>query len=233
MIIRTAVLVDGGFYRKRALKLFGKKTPQQRADELIEYCERHYKDKKGSKNEHYLYRIFYYDCKPYDTVIFNPLTQKNIDMKTTEMYTWSNDFFKCLTKKRKVALRMGELLESGSGYNLKSKSLNRLLRGEIAVNDLTQDDFTLDIMQKGVDMRIGLDIASLAHKHLVDQIILIAGDSDFVPAAKHARREGIDFILDPLWNSIKPSLNEHIDGLATRCKEDASEDSLHISHISK
>ena len=62
-------------------------------------------------------------------------------------------------------------------------------------------------------MRIGLDIASLAQKKLVDQIILIAGDSDFVPAAKHARREGIDFILDPMWHTIKDSLNEHIDGL--------------------
>ena len=44
-------------------------------------------------------------------------------------------------------------------------------------------------------------------------IVLIAGDSDFVPAAKLARREGIDFILDPMWNPIHPSLNEHIDGL--------------------
>jgi uncharacterized LabA/DUF88 family protein len=62
-------------------------------------------------------------------------------------------------------------------------------------------------------MRIGLDIASLAHKHLVDQIVLIAGDSDFVPAAKHARREGIDFILDPMWQPVKQSLQLHIDGL--------------------
>lgn len=63
-------------------------------------------------------------------------------------------------------------------------------------------------------MKIGLDIAALSYKRLVDQIILIAGDSDFVPAAKHARREGIDFVLDPMWhNAIKPSLNEHIDGL--------------------
>lgn len=45
--------------------------------------------------------------------------------------------------------------------------------------------------------------------------ILIAGDSDFVPAAKHARREGIDFILDPMWHTIKDSLYEHIDGLET------------------
>jgi uncharacterized LabA/DUF88 family protein len=69
------------------------------------------------------------------------------------------------------------------------------------------------VQQKGVDMRIGLDIASLTYKKLVDQIILIAGDSDFVPAAKMARREGIDFILDPMWANIRPDLHEHIDGL--------------------
>jgi len=64
-------------------------------------------------------------------------------------------------------------------------------------------------------MRIGLDIASMAFKRQVDQIILIAGDSDFVPAAKLARREGIDFVLDPLWASIRPDLHEHVDGLHT------------------
>ena len=71
------------------------------------------------------------------------------------------------------------------------------------------------IEQKGVDMRIGLDIASLAYKKQVDQIVLISGDSDFVSAAKLARREGIDFILDPLGAPVKPDLFEHIDGLRT------------------
>jgi uncharacterized LabA/DUF88 family protein len=42
-----------------------------------------------------------------------------------------------------------------------------------------------------------LDIASVAYKRQADQIVLVAGDADFVPAAKLARREGIDFILDP------------------------------------
>lgn len=48
-------------------------------------------------------------------------------------------------------------------------------------------------------MRVGLDIASVSYKRQVDQIVLVAGDSDFVPAAKLARREGVDFILDPMW----------------------------------
>lgn len=63
-------------------------------------------------------------------------------------------------------------------------------------------------------MRIGVDIASL--KKQVDQIILMAGDSDFVPAAKLARREGIDFILDLMWSDIKDDLFEHIDGLKSQ-----------------
>ena len=63
----TAVLVDGGFYRKRARALFGEKTPDQRADELMEYCRRHIRE-AGSN----LYRIFYYDCPPSSKVVFIP-----------------------------------------------------------------------------------------------------------------------------------------------------------------
>ena len=44
-------------------------------------------------------------------------------------------------------------------------------------------------------------------------LILISGDSDFVPAAKLARREGIDFVLDPMGASIRDDLSEHKDGL--------------------
>ena len=68
-------------------------------------------------------------------------------------------------------------------------------------------------------MKIGLDIASLSYKRQVDQIILISGDSDFVPAAKLARREGIDFILDPMWNDISDDLFEHIDGLSSQWRK--------------
>lgn len=93
--------------------------------------------------------------------------------------------------------------------------MNKLLRGEIQIEDLKESDFLFSVDQKGVDMRIGLDIASLSYKKLVDQIVLISGDSDFVSAAKLARREGIDFILDALHTNIKPNLFEHIDGLRT------------------
>ncbi len=70
-----------------------------------------------------------------------------------------------------------------------------------------------DTTQKGVDIKFGIDIASLAYKRLVERVVLITGDADFVPAAKLARREGLDVVLDPLWNHISPSLHEQLDGL--------------------
>ena len=70
-------------------------------------------------------------------------------------------------------------------------------------------------------MKIGLDIASLAFKRLVTKVVLVAGDADFVPAAKHARREGIDFLLDPMWQNIPDDLMLHIDGLKSRAPNPA------------
>lgn len=215
---KTAILVDGGFYRKRATTLFGKKSPQERADELLKYCHRHLKthDGKGRTRYNELYRIFYYDCPPADKKVFHPLTKQTIDLGKSELFSWTNDFFDCLSVKRKVALRLGELQENNISYNLKTDVTKKLCQNKISINDLKENDFMLNIQQKGVDMRIGLDIASLAHKKQVEQIVLISGDSDFVPAAKYARREGIDFILDPMWQGVKPNLNLHIDGLKQR-----------------
>lgn len=75
MMYKIAILVDGGFYKKRARLLFGEKNPNERAVELINYCRRHLEDDAE------LYRIFYYDCPPSDKVIMHPLTGKNINLK--------------------------------------------------------------------------------------------------------------------------------------------------------
>lgn len=227
----TAILVDGAFYRKRAYYLFGNKTPEARAEELFEYCRRHLKtSNKGERN--YLYRIFYYDCPPLENCLYHPLLKQVVDMSQTSTFSWSTQFYKELKNKRKVALRMGVIQERESNYQLKNKILKKLFRGELTLSDLKQDDFEPNFVQKGVDMRIGLDIASLAYKKQVTQIVLISGDSDFVPAAKLARREGIDFILDPMWQKIRSDLNEHIDGLTCRTceKPDANNEPLHVDY---
>jgi uncharacterized LabA/DUF88 family protein len=94
-----------------------------------------------------------------------------------------------------------------------------LFNSKIKFDDLKEEDVFYDISQKGVDMKMGLDIASLAYKKLVSRIILVTGDSDFVPAAKLARREGIDVILDPMWQVVSPLLFEHVDGIYSTCSK--------------
>lgn len=205
---KTAILVDGGFYRKKFEK-GGAHTPEEAADALITYCYRHLTEKYG---RHELYRIFYYDCHPCGKKVFHPLHNKTIDFSKTDHYKWMMQFLKELTQKRKVALRIGNLDEGSAVYLLSTPATKDIVTGKRAVKDLTDADFTTSIKQKGVDMKIGMDIASLAYKKQVDQIVLIAGDADFVPAAKLARREGVDFVLDPLGHTIKDDLFEHIDG---------------------
>ena len=214
--MRTAILVDGGFYRRRAQKAFGDITPADRAVELANYCKRHL-NTHGENNE--LYRIFYYDCPPSSKKLYHPFLKTQIDLSQSSLYTWTNDFFNELKKKRKFALRLGKLADEQAYYTLNPNAVKKLCNGSIDFSKITEQDFLIQITQKGVDMKIGLDIASLAYKKQVDQIILISGDSDFVPAAKLARREGIDFILDPLGSNIKPDLFEHIDGLRTCDKQ--------------
>lgn len=209
---KTAILVDGGFYRRRAKTLWGEKPAEERVDEMMRYCYRHLVDRRAHK-EYELYRLFYYDCPPMARTIYHPLLKKNIDFRHTDLYLWMNTFFERLTFRRKVALRLGELSVSQAKYTLNPKVIKDLINKDITIDDLTENDFTLDVKQKGVDMKIGVDIASISYKKQVDKIVLISGDSDFVPAAKLARREGIDFVLDPLWNTIKPSLQEHVDGV--------------------
>jgi len=211
--MKCAILVDGAFYRRRAMKALGEKPPKERAKELNDYCWRHLK--WHGQQEAELYRIFYYDCPPITKQVYHPFLKRTVDLSKTGLYKWSNDFYDELKKHRKVALRMGEISEVTARYEIKPDVINKLMRQELSIDDLQETDFIYRAEQKGVDMKIGLDIASLAYKKQVDQIVLISGDSDFVSAAKLARREGIDFILDPLFANIKPNLFEHIDGLRT------------------
>ena len=211
----TAVLIDGGFYRKKARSLWGDKSPKSRAEELTRYVFKHLDKKDGDKRRE-LYRIFYYDCPPLEKILFHPLKRKNVDFRKR----WTDKFFDELRSRRKFALRLGRLSDTSDGYQITIDALKRLCAKRITVEDLTESDFRVTFKQKGVDMKLGLDISSLAYGGIVDQIILISGDSDFVPAAKIARRKGIDFILDPMGNSIAPDLNEHVDGIESFLRKD-------------
>jgi uncharacterized LabA/DUF88 family protein len=69
----------------------------------------------------------------------------------------------------------------------------------------------MDLEQKGVDLRIGLDIARLSIGRLVHSLVVVTGDSDMVPAFKFARREGVRVILSHMGHGIKRELRAHAD----------------------
>ena len=202
----TAILVDGSFFLKRYMKCVkdGKNhTPKEVAKNMHTILLKHVEGEN-------LYRILYYDCPPLSKRAHNPITGKSIDFSKTDIAVFRKQFNTELKKLRKVALRLG-YLKDNIRWQIRPSKIKELLKGKITVQDLEDDDVYYDIKQKGVDIRIGLDIASLSYKKLVDRIILVSGDSDFVPAAKLARREGIDFILDPMWQHIDDELFEHLD----------------------
>ena len=221
---RLAVLIDGGFFLKRLKSQFPNVNPTDPAEvaSLIHtHALRHKNQRTGEDNNHVpvfetfdLYRIFFYDCPPIEKKMHWPISKKAIDFAKTDQAIFRRTLHDELKKKRKVALRLGHLLDTAQ-WRLQPTVLPQLLKSEIKFENLTDDDFTIDTIQKGVDMRLGLDVAALSYKKLVDQIVLIVGDSDFVPAAKLARREGIDVILDPLGMRLHDHLFEHTDGVRT------------------
>lgn len=213
--MKTAIFIDGAFFLKRFKYVFPRKdvtNSEEVAKALYTMCISHLTDSKKEETE--LYRIFYYDCPPLTKKVHYPISKKCLDFSKSPTAIFKENFINELKKKRKFALRMGRIQDL-DGWTLSSATIKSLLQGKRKFEDLTDDDFEYGMRQKQIDMKIGVDIASVAYKKQADRIILVAGDADFVPAAKLARREGLDFILDPMWKSISSDLFEHIDGMQT------------------
>jgi uncharacterized LabA/DUF88 family protein len=215
----TAIFVDAGFFLKRFPKVYRNKDgsdPVVVARTLHEMALGHLSQRDGVESRRELYRIFVYDCLPLSKKAELPISHNPIDFSQTSTAQFRLKFHSELKCLRKVALRLGRLQDT-KNWRLKAPVLRSLLKGERTFDALADVDFVYDVRQKGTDMRVGLDIASVAYKKQADQLVLIAADADFVPAAKLARREGIDFILDPMWAPIAPDLHEHVDGLRSVC----------------
>ncbi len=224
----TAVLIDGAYFLRRFSSSFPDRqveSPKDVALAVVAMAAYHIAVRLGpaqtlaaidhhkfqpEESEH-LYRIFFYDCPPIVKKIHYPISKRSHDLGKTPQAISRLAIHAELQKVRKVALRLGRLNERFE-WRLKPEACKRLIANSVSF--IPQDeDFELDVTQKGVDMRFGLDIASLAFKRQADQIIMVAGDADFVPAAKLARREGIDVVLDPMWQTPAHDLLEHVDGV--------------------
>ncbi|MGY4677732.1 NYN domain-containing protein [Pasteurella sp. P03HT] len=223
---KTAVLIDGGFFFARVGYFYRKhfSTKELTSDHLIDLLWKlvkfHIEKKHGQHIEREpleLYRIYYYDSPPLDKQVKYPLcengekTPRNKNFKDDPMYKLRLEFHQKLKETRKTALRMGTTQDND--WQIKGHTLKELRKGIKKWEDLTNDDWFYQITQKSVDVKLGMDITILSYEKLVDVIVLVAGDADFVPAAKQARIKGIDFILNPLHQTTSPKLAEHVDGI--------------------
>ena len=203
----TAVMIDAAFFLKRFPRVYtglDVRDPDVVAKTLYTMSMAHVTDVE-------LHRILVYDCPPLDKKSHHPITGQPVDFSKLPGALFRLKFHEHLKRLRKVALRLGYL--SGRKWVIKPPATKKLLNGTLTPAQLTWRDVEFDIDQKGVDIKIGIDMTSLALKRMVKQIVLVSGEGDFVPAAKLARREGIDIVLDPMWSRIGDALHEHIDGL--------------------
>ncbi|EAH5177194.1 NYN domain-containing protein [Campylobacter lari] len=192
-------------------------TPEELAKRLKDYMFESVK-----RNRDYLYRVYVHDCEPLNkNVPMSPIekTDKSLNLGKTDTFKFRTRLLGCLRQQPYFAVRLGEIDENSFQWKIKDyKKFKQLLQKEIEIDSLTEDDFVLDVRQKGVDMKIGLDIATLSIKKQIEKIILITADSDFIPAIKHARKEGVIVQLDPMRvpnSQIKKGLLEHIDILSS------------------
>ncbi len=61
-------------------------------------------------------------------------------------------------------------------------------------------------------MCIGIDIAAVCERKMADRLILLSGDTDIVPAMKHARKSGLQVVITILPKAkLAPELLAHAD----------------------
>ena len=153
-----------------------------------------------------LLRIYFYDARPAEGILKNPLDQVALDLSKTKKHQSSRMLLDRIANYPDVALRLGDL--SVQGWQIGEIATKNLLAQSRAIE---ARDLVPKITQKGVDLRIGLDIARLALRQLVDTVLVVTADSDFVPAFSFARREGVRVVLDHLGHSIRPELRANVD----------------------
>lgn len=198
-MVSYAILIDGGFVKRklgtRPQPMTAEKLQRfiQRLCELPDLCDIR------------LHRIYYYDAHPLTQSVDKPLRGGALNFANQPIVNRNRQLLNDLSRQRFIALRMGEL--AFRGWTLASN----LLSQDSETVSVRHGDLRPDIVQKGVDMRIGLDIASLTLKRQVQVIVLVTGDSDFIPAMKFARREGAQLYLVPMGHAIKEPMREHAD----------------------
>lgn len=193
MVTKVNILIDGGFYAQRFKAINNRSATVNDVKQLVKDVMDAVRTKTSGETQDILFRAFYYDCKPFSGKVKDHSGKKIIDYSQTKSFNAQNRLLDDVAKLEQFALRLGELSFTGWKKNRYTAK------------------WEPDFRQKSVDMKFGLDIATMASKHTVDKIVLVAGDSDFIAPIKMARTEGLLVYLYPMGNNIKESLVKHCD----------------------
>lgn len=203
-LARYAIMLDGGFVTK---KLQQKLKQPASAEDIVALCN---EIRGNDELQHYeLLRTYFYDAPPSLESLSKPISGDRYHLARTERAKHAQSLYDQLELQPGFALRMGETRLTPQKWKLRPQSVKALKAEPRALAD---EDFLLDINQKGVDIRIGLDMARLALRDLVRAVVVVTGDSDFVPAFKFVRREGVKVMLCTMGHaSARRELRAHAD----------------------
>ena len=169
---KIAVLIDGGH-----LRVYARKAKQSFVPDYIEKIGH-----ACALTDEVIHRILYYDCPPYEGQAVLPVSG------TKKAFSGSDKWLHDLSHKDLFAVRTGVLKFRGFVLGQSKIPFTPTV-------PLTDSDFQAKFEQKGVDMRIGLDMATLSSNRSIDLIVLVTNDTDCIPAMKHARRAGLQVAL--------------------------------------
>lgn len=110
-------------------------------------------------------RTYYYNCRPYQSAAPSP--------RERELVRNADRFYYSLQQIPNLEIRLGRLEFRGIG------------------RDTGEPIFE----QKRVDVQLAVDLITLAYSRQIATAVVVAGDSDFIPAVQAAKDQGVRIVL--------------------------------------
>lgn len=198
-------MIDGGFLRIKFKSAFHRHLEVTDVKRISENILKSRDFDKGS------YRIYFYDCPPSSEEVNHPISHQKFKFSDSRGYNLALKFLNDLKREDFFSVREGVL--SFKGWTIKPSCYST--NGNPTITTLTDSCFKPNLQQKGVDTKIGLDIAWASYEKIAKNIILVTGDSDFTPAMKTARRNGLFVYLYTLQHGVRADILNNADVLNT------------------
>jgi len=205
--MNVAILIDGSFFWMKHLEARLGQPPAAQSVGMA--CERIMEDAEFSQDT--LFRAYYYDSPPYGGRAIHPISQREIEFSATEQFRAKHDYLGELRRMPRMFLRLGSL--AMQGWKLNKKNMRAIMDSLSRNLPLLPQDVTINLVQKEVDMLMGLDIAWIAAQKMVDKIVLLTGDADMIPAINFAREQGMLVFVAKFGYYLSDKLRDHVDGV--------------------